>query len=76
MSDPRAVVLGRLQDPLSLTLQTVLTVFFERRAHPDYSASGSAFTTERNLDTERPKKRLCTTQVAGEDAGIFRPTVP
>jgi hypothetical protein len=38
------------------------------------SASGSAFTTERNLDTERPKKRLCATQVAGEDAGIFRPT--
>src|SRR5262245_6400762 len=42
--------------------------------HPDYSASGSAFTTERNLDTERPKKRLCATQLAGEDAGIFRPT--
>ncbi|MGB8749120.1 MAG: hypothetical protein WCD54_24635, partial [Pseudolabrys sp.] len=30
--------------------------------------------TERNLDTERPKKRLCATQVAGEGAGIFRPT--
>jgi hypothetical protein len=27
-----------------------------------------------NLDTERPKKRLCATQVAGEGAGIFRPT--
>ena len=36
--------------------------------------SGSAFTTERNLDTERPKKRLYATQVAGEGAGIFRPT--
>src|SRR6476620_10318863 len=41
--------------------------------HPDYSASGSAFATERNLDTERPKKRLCATQVAGEGAVIFRP---
>jgi hypothetical protein len=25
-------------------------------------------------NTERPKKRLCATQVAGEGAGIFRPT--
>jgi hypothetical protein len=44
---------------------------FERRAHPDYSASGSAFTTEGNVDAERPKKRLRPTQVAGEGAGIF-----
>ena len=38
------------------------------------TSSGSAFTTGRNLDTERPKKRLYATQVAGEGAGIFRPT--
>jgi hypothetical protein len=31
---------------------------------------------ERNLDTDRPKKRLSATQVAGEGAGIFRPMVP
>ena len=46
---------------------------FERRAHPDYSAFGSAFTTKGNLDAERPKKCLRTTQVAGKGAGIFRP---
>ena len=44
------------------------------RNSPLARGSGSAFTTERNLDTERPKKRLYATQVAGEGAGIFRPT--
>jgi hypothetical protein len=46
---------------------------FERRAHPDYSAFGSAFTTEGNLDAERPKKCLRPAQVAGEGARIFGP---
>ena len=49
---------------------------FERRAYPDYSASGSAFTTEGNVDAERPKKRLRATQVAGEGARIFGPADP
>ena len=31
---------------------------FQRRAHPDYSTTGSAFTPEGNVDPERPKKRL------------------
>ena len=44
---------------------------FDRRAHPDYSLSGSAFTTEGNVDAERPKKCLRPTQVAGEGARIF-----
>jgi hypothetical protein len=33
-------------------------ILFGRSAHPDYSGSGSAFTTERNLDPKRLKKRL------------------
>jgi hypothetical protein len=46
---------------------------FQRRAYPDYSASGSAFTTEGNVDAERPKEALRPTQVAGEGAGILGP---
>ena len=63
-------------DPLSRRLLTLLTVIFERRAHPDYSASGSAFTTEGNLEAERAKKCLRPTQVAGEGARIFGPAGP
>ena len=39
---------------------------FQRRAHPDYSITGSAFTPEGNVDPERPKRRLRPTQVTGE----------
>src|SRR5271166_5048098 len=49
---------------------------FERRAHPDYSASGSAFTTEGNVDAESPKKCLRPTQVPGQGARIFGPAGP
>ena len=52
----------------------MLTVFSREPTDPDYPGSSSSFTTERNLDTKRPKKRLRATQVAGEGAGIFRPT--
>jgi hypothetical protein len=45
----------------------------ERLAQLDYPASGSAFTTEGNLDAERPKKCLRPAQVASEGAGIFGP---
>jgi hypothetical protein len=47
---------------------------FERRAHPDYSAS--AFTTECNVDAERPQKCPRPTQVPGESARIFGPAGP
>ena len=47
---------------------------FERRAHPDYSISGSAFTTEGNVDAERSKKCLRPAQVASEDSRILGPT--
>jgi hypothetical protein len=59
--------------PLSRTQLTVLTVNPGVKRYPDYSASCSAFTTEGNVDAERPKKRLRPTQVAGEGAGIFGP---
>src|ERR1700730_8832714 len=49
---------------------------FERRAHPDYSASGSTFTTEGNLEAEPAKKCLRPTQVAGVGARIFGPAGP
>jgi hypothetical protein len=44
---------------------------FERPADSDYSGAGSAFTTEGNVDVERPKKGLHPTQVPGEDARIW-----
>jgi hypothetical protein len=47
---------------------------FQRRAHPDHSTAGSAFTTEGNVDPERPKKSLRPTQVTGEGARIFGPS--
>ena len=46
---------------------------FERCAHPNESASGSTFTTEGNLDAERPKRCLHPTQVAGEGPRVFGP---
>ena len=39
---------------------------FDRRAHPDYSLSGSAFTTEDNIDAERTQDWLGPPQSAGE----------
>jgi hypothetical protein len=47
---------------------------FARRANPDYSISGSAFTTEGNIDAERSKKCLRPAQVAAEDSRILGPT--
>ena len=44
---------------------------FERPAHADHSPSVPAFTTEANVDAERPKKGLRPAQVAGDGAGIF-----
>ena len=44
---------------------------FQRRAHPDHPTAGSAFTTEGNVDPERPKKCLRPTQVTGEGARIL-----
>jgi hypothetical protein len=46
---------------------------FQRRAHPDHSTAGAAFTTKGNVDAEHPKKCLCATQVPSESAGIFGP---
>src|SRR5262245_48937151 len=47
---------------------------FERLAHPDYSAPGSTFTTEGNVNAKRAKKCLRAPQLAGEGARIFGPT--
>ena len=58
------------------TMLTVLTVFSRDVRILITLLSGSAFTTERNVDTERPKKRLRPTQVAGEGARIFGPADP
>ena len=71
---PQGCCSNSAPDPRSLTLLTVLTVFSGNERIRITLLPGSAFTTERNLDTEHPKKRLCATQVAGEGAGIFRPT--
>jgi hypothetical protein len=46
---------------------------FESCAHPDDPASGSAFTTERNVDAQCPQERLRTTQPPGERARISWP---
>jgi hypothetical protein len=46
---------------------------FQRRAYPDYSASGAAFTTKGNVDAEHPKKCLCPAQMPSESAGVFGP---
>src|SRR5262245_48808982 len=43
------------------------------RVHSDDPVSRAAFTTESNLDAQRPKRRLDATQTAGERAGIFGP---
>jgi hypothetical protein len=48
-------------------------VIFRRSAYPDYSGSGSAFTTERNVNAKRPKKCLRPTQVPSQGARIFYP---
>jgi hypothetical protein len=48
-------------------------VIFRRSAYPDYSGSGSAFTTERNVNAKRPKKCLRPTQVRSQGARIFYP---
>src|SRR5271165_910155 len=68
--DPRNVVLSRVRAHYAADGADGI---FERRAHPDDSASGSPFTTEGNVDAQRPKKCLRPTQVAGEGAGIFGP---
>src|SRR5439155_9018851 len=46
---------------------------FHGSTYPDYSGSGSAFTTERNVDAKRPKRCLRPTQVPGERAGASTP---
>jgi hypothetical protein len=46
---------------------------FGTRAHPDHSRSGAAFTRERDLDAQRPEKRLCPPQSTGERPRIFCP---
>src|SRR5258708_37193578 len=46
---------------------------FQRRAYPDYSASGAAFTTKGNVEAEHPKKCLCPAQMPSESAGVFGP---
>jgi hypothetical protein len=39
--------------------------------HPDDPASGAAFPTEGNLDTQRPQERLRAPQAAGGARGFF-----
>ena len=53
------------------TLLTVLTVFSTDVRILITLRSGSAFTTERNIDAKRPKKCLRPTQAAGEGARSF-----
>src|SRR6266446_8179800 len=43
---------------------------FEGCTHPDDPASGSAFTTKRNVDAQRAQKGLRTSQPPGKSAGI------
>jgi len=47
---------------------------FGPRVDPDHPGSSSAFTTEGNVDTQYPQERLRTTQSAGEDARVLRPS--
>jgi hypothetical protein len=46
---------------------------FDSCTHPDDPASGSAFTTERNVDAQCPEERLRAAQAASEGTGIFGP---
>ena len=46
---------------------------FECRANPDDPAAGAAFTTERDVDAQRPQERLRPAQAAGERARVFGP---
>ncbi len=43
---------------------------FRPRMNPDHPCSGSAFTTERNLNTPYSKERLRTTQAASDASGL------
>src|SRR6516164_7812881 len=47
---------------------------FGPRVNSDHPGSSSAFTAEGNLDAQRPKERLRTTQSAGECPGVLRPS--
>ena len=47
---------------------------FVRRTHPDDPRPRSPFAAEGNLNAERPKRRLRTTQPAGKRSRRFRPT--
>src|SRR6516164_1259695 len=47
---------------------------FGAHVNSDHPGSSSAFTAEGNLDAQRPKERLRTTQSAGECPGVLRPS--
>jgi hypothetical protein len=46
---------------------------FRTCAHPDHSRHLTTFTGKRDLDAQRPEKRLCAPQSTGERAQIFCP---
>ena len=48
-------------------------IIFRRSVDSDDSGSGSALSTEQNIDAKRSKKGLYPTQVPGQGARIFYP---
>ena len=57
LPDPRAVVLSRVRPPIADAADGADGIF-ERRAHPDHSASGSAFTTE-GMSMPSVRRNVC-----------------
>jgi hypothetical protein len=74
MPDLKGCCSGSAPGPLSLTLLTVLAVFSGNERIRITLLPARPSRPNAIFDTERPKKCLRATQVAGEGAGIFRPT--